>query len=200
MPTSRRQFLGSAVVSSAVIALYGPGALARAAVASDEARVAGRVLDAVSLAPFNDLTPRDWTAFAEQRLSSGAAGERPAFAALKETRPEFAGLSPQEAADRLVRLLLPNYQGPQSMSRQEWMAEVEAQRKAIAGGPDVDVPAETGKFNAEPASATQREKIMIITPAAQLRAARVSSRVLESANVLVARPDLEAKDGLAVQI
>lgn len=200
MPSSRREFLGAAAASSALIALYGPGALANAAVASDEARVAGRVLDAVTLAPFNDLAPRDWAAFAEQRLNGDAAGERPAFVALGKTRSEFAGLTPQDATDRLIRMLIPDYRGPRYLSREEWMAEFDATLKAIADGPDVDAPSETGRFRADPASAAERGKYLVITPATELRTSRVASDALQAANALLGRPELESKDGLGLPV
>lgn len=198
MASTRRQFLGSAAASSALIAFYGSSAFA--ASVSDEAIVAGRVLDALVLAPFNDLSQRDWAAFVEQRFGADGGGQRQAFAALRAAYPEFAQLSPEDAAQRLARVLLPGYDGPGSIGRVEWMLEIDANRAAIASGPRVPVPAETGRFDGSRSPQAVLDKLLVITPAAQLRASRVASRALEAANVLAARSDLESKNGLAVAL
>jgi hypothetical protein len=116
-----------------VVALNGPTALA--ATTSADGQVAGRVLDALALTPFNDLPPHDWTAFAEQRLGQMAAGERQAFAGLRGESSHFAQMAPEEAARTLAALLVPGYDGGRGIDEAQWTAEIEAQRASVPNAP-----------------------------------------------------------------
>jgi hypothetical protein len=196
--STRRQFLRSAAASSAVIAFYGSPAFA--AGVSDEALVAGRVLDALVLTSFNNLPQRDWAVFVEQRFRAGAGDQREAFAALRASYPDFAQLSPEAATQRLAHVLLPGYDGPRSIDRARWMLELDANRAAIANGPRMPVPADTGQFDGSRSPQAVLDKLLVVTPAAELRASRVASRVLEAANVLATRSEPESKNGLAVAL
>jgi hypothetical protein len=197
---TRRQFLGSAAASCAAVALHGPTALA--ATTSVDAQVAGRVLDALALTPFNDLPARDWTGFAERRLIQVTGSERQAFAALRGASARFAQMAPEEAARVLAGLLLPGYDGARSIGEAQWASEIEAQRAAIANGPPAAVPAQTGTFDRVglPSSQAVRNRLMVVTSAGDLRASRVAFGVLEAATVMAAQGDDQTRVGLGVQL
>lgn len=197
--TNRRDFLGALAASSALVALYGPGALAQAAVEGD-ASVAARVLEAATLAPFNDLTARDWAAFAEERLRSADAATRTAFSELNENAPDLVDLTPQEAANRLARALLPGYKGPQSATRAALASQMQLDLEAMRATSFADVPSATGKFLVRMPSDAERRKYMTPTQIQQLHASTVAARALSAANALAARPEQASKNGLGVQL
>lgn len=199
MKTNRRDFLGALAASSALVALYGPGALAQSAVEGD-ASVAARVLEAATLAPFNDLAARDWAAFAEERLRSADAATRTAFSELKENAPDLVDLTPQEAANRLARALLPGYKGPQSATRAALASQMQLDLEAMRATSFADVPSATGKFFVRMPSDAERRKYMTPTEIRQLRASTVAARALSAANALAARPEQASKNGLGVQL
>jgi hypothetical protein len=183
---TRLQFLGSAAASCVVVALNGPTALA--ATTSADGQVAGRVLDALALTPFNDLPPRDWTAFAEQRLGQMAAGERQAFAGLRGESSRFARMAPEEAARTLAALLVPGYDGGRGIDEAQWTAEIEAQRASVANAPSIPVPANSGTFDriGVPSSQAVRDGLLVGTSAVDLHASRAAFRALEAATAMAA--------------
>lgn len=203
MGSTRREFLGSAAASSALIALYGPSS-AFAASTSDDVAAAAKTLDALARVPTNNLPTRDWASVAEREFAKGAASQREAFAALRGVKPDFAKLSPSQANEELARLLLPGYSGPQRMPAEQWSAQLEAQSAAIANAPKHQVPADTGTFTgaATPISQAARTTLTVKTSAADLKRSRIALRAVEAASGLAAttapRSDDGARNGLAV--
>jgi hypothetical protein len=181
-PSSRREFLRTTGVTIVALAAYSPaGAWAQATDA--EASTANAVLRAAALASFNKLPDRHWSDDAARKMRGQLGYIRPWLAALEREAPGLSSDGPPDASRRIVRLLLPGYQGPKMQSPDEWQADADAGARAIKRSGSSGPKPGTFDFPTQPTQA-DRDRLLTDTPPDELRASQAAASALAAATLL----------------